>query len=260
MLSIAGLLLFSTSLLNVKPTPVFADVSVGAAGPYRFLVDTGAQTTLIDPKLAGQLNLKPEFRVEVVTQNSSRLLPGVKVNTLRIGQTLLPATEVVFHDLAEARRLDSTVQGVLGLNALAGIDFTLTPATAQLDLTAGRPYGEVVKLYRVEDRIGIKARMGREMLTFILDSGATNIVLFRTPIAMIKTPPVATTFATMDGARNVVPTCWSADMVFGDDLRVGMKPAAMVSRPETQVDGLLPASVFKSVYVDQGRGEVVLVR
>src|SRR6266487_3305271 len=61
---IAGLLLFSSSLLNVKPSPVFADVSVGTEGPYRFLVDTGNQTSLIDPILAAQLNLKPEFRVD----------------------------------------------------------------------------------------------------------------------------------------------------------------------------------------------------
>ena len=64
---IAGLLLLSSALLNTKPSPVFADVSIGKQGPYRFLVDTGAQTSLIDPKLAAELRLKPEFRVEVVT-------------------------------------------------------------------------------------------------------------------------------------------------------------------------------------------------
>ncbi len=58
---ISALLLFSSSLLNTKPAPVFADVRIGTEGAYRFLVDTGAETSLIDPKLAATLHLKPEF-------------------------------------------------------------------------------------------------------------------------------------------------------------------------------------------------------
>lgn len=257
---IAGLLLFSSSLLNTKPSPVFAEVSIGTEGPFRFLIDTGSQTSLIDPKLAGQLNLKPEFRVEVVTQNSTRLLPALRMNTLHIGQKPLRETEVVFHDLAESRRFDPSIQGVLGLNALAGLDFALVPGSGKLDLTAERPSGEVVPFSRLEDRIAIQARMGRENLTLILDSGATHMVLFHTPEAMVETPLVTTTFVTLEGARSVVPTCWTADMFFTHGLRVGMLPAAIVTRRDTQVDGLLPAAVFKKIYVDQKRGEVVLVR
>jgi len=257
---IAGLLLFSTSLLNVKPAPVFSDVYVGDQGPYRFLVDTGAQTSLIDPKLAAQLQLKPGFRIEVVTQNSTRLLPGMKINTLRIGQTRLHDVEIVFHELTQARRLDPAIMGVLGVNALAGLDFTLCPRDGKLELANQRPKGTVLPFIRIEDRIAIQARMGRETLTLILDSGATHIVLFHTPEAMAKSPALRTTFGTLEGARRSVPTCWTADMSFANTVKFGMLPAAIVSRPGAQADGLLPASLFKSVYVDQDRGEVVLVR
>ena len=257
---IAGILLFSSALLNVKPSPVFADVSIGKNGPFRFLVDTGSQTSFIDRKLAGDLDLKPAFRVEVVSQNSTRLLPALKVSTLHIGQRALPESELVFDDLAEARRLDDSVRGVLGLNALAGASFTLLPRARRLDLTAGRPAGEAVPIIRVEDRLAVAARMGRETLTLIVDSGANHVVLFRTPEAMAKTGAVTSTLSTLDGARKVVPTCWTAEMIFTDGLRVGTLPAAIVSRRETQADGLLPASVFKALYVDQTRGEVVLVR
>ena len=141
---IAGLLFLFSGLINTKPSPVFADVYLGTHGPSRFLVDTGSQTSLIDPKLAAELHLKPEFRVEVVTQHSTRLLPGMKVSTLQIGQRTLPGIELVFHDVAEARRLDPSIRGLLGANALTGFDFTLSPATGRLDLTAERPAGEVV--------------------------------------------------------------------------------------------------------------------
>jgi hypothetical protein len=252
--------LLSSGLLNVKPSPVIATVSIGKDGPYRFLVDTGSQTSLIDPNLAARLNLRPQFRVEIITQNSTSLAPALRTNKLQVGEKRLGEMELVLHDLAEARRFDSSIQGVLGWNALAGIDFALMPHAGRLDLSGGRPDGQVVPLYRVEDRIAIPARMGRETLKLIIDSGATTVVLFRTPQAMVKTPPVPTTVSTIEGARRVVPTCWTADMFFANDLKVGTLPAAMVTRRPTQVDGLLPASVFKTIYVDHTRGEVVLVR
>lgn len=256
----AALLLFSAGLLDTKPCPVFVDVSIGLEGPYHFIVDTGSQTSLIDPKLAGKLGLKPEFRVEIVTQNTTRLLPALKMNTLRIGQKRLREAEVVLDDVGGARRLDPTVEGVLGINALADFNFALLPHAGRLDVTAGRPSGEAVPFYLIEDRIAIKARMGRETLTFILDSGATHMVLFRMPEAMAKNPALPATFGTFEGARRTLPTCWTADMTFTKALRFGTLPAAIVTRPGSQVDGLIPASLFRKIYVDQIRREVVLVR
>jgi len=252
---ILPLVLLSASLLNVKPSPVFAEVTIGTAGPYRFVVDTGAQTSLIDTKLAAELGLKPDHRVAVVTVNSERVRPATKVKSLRVGRVELPETELVFDDLDRAG-----VRGLLGLNALTGLDFQLLPKKGRLELGAARPTGEAVPMRRIENRIVVEARMGSQTLTLILDSGATNLVLFRTPDAMAKTDSLDATFRTIEGMRRVLPTTWSSDMVFGAALKVGMAPAAIVARPGTKADGLLPASLFKSVYVDQARGEVVLGR
>src|SRR5205814_1227746 len=102
------------------------------------------------------------------------------------GQKALPEIELIFHDVTKARQLDSSVRGVLGLNALRGFDFTLSPGAGRLDLTAERPAGEVVPFDRVEGRIAMKAQMGQENLTLILDSGSSHMVLFRVPAAMAK--------------------------------------------------------------------------
>ena len=255
---VGALVLLSSALLNIKHAPVFADVRIGAAGPYRFLVDTGAQTSLIDSKLAATLRINPEFHVNVVTQSGSHLAPAVRARTLAIGDRALPETELVFYDVGEARRLDRGVRGVLGLNALAALDFTLSPASGHLDLTADRPEGEVVPLYLIEGRIGLRARMGNETLTLILDSGSSHVVFFRTPLVMAKTKALIATFGTLDGARQSVPTTWTEDMFF-DRLRVPMLPAAIVERKAAHADGLLPASVFRKIHVDRGRGEIVLV-
>lgn len=257
---IVGLLFFFSGLLDTKPAPVFSDVYFGTQGPYRFLVDTGAETSLIDPALATKLGLQPTFRAEVLTAQNTRLVPGTKVTTLRLGNQAILETELLFYDVAAARRLDPSVKGLLGLSALTGFNFTLSPGSGQMDAVAKRPVGEVVPFYKIDGRMAVKARMGTETLTLILDSGSTHIVLFRMPAAMARTHPISTTFSTLDGARSVVPTCWTEDMFFTERLRVGMLPAAIVERKNTVAEGLLPASVFKKVYVDQERSELVLVR
>jgi len=262
---IAALLLLTTSFvhsdsqLSAKPSPVFADVYIGSAGPYRFLIDTGAATTLIDPRLATKLHLEPEFRVELITQQSRQFIPGTNLTNLRLGGRTLPATEVVFEDVSEARLMDASVKGILGRNALTSFDFTLSPPSGRFEDTEERPVGEVVPYFEVEGRMAVKARMGEETLTLILDSGSNHMVLFRLPAAMAKVRPVATTITTIDGARNTVPTCWSAEMTLGD-LRISTLPAAIVQANGTQAEGLLPVSAFKKIHVDQARHELILVR
>jgi len=246
--------------LSQKPAPIFAEISIAAAGPFRFLVDTGAETSVIDAALAARLGLKPQYRVEQVTLNGTRLVAALKTASLRLGARALPETELLLHDVEMARRLDSTVAGILGLNALTSFDFTLSPATHSLDHTATRPTGATVPFTRLEGRLAVRARMGGEMLTLILDSGATHVVLFHTPAAMKKTPPVAATVSTIEGARAAAPTRWTADMHFADGLRLGMVPAAIVERKGSAAHGLLPAALFEKVYVDHQRQELVLVR
>jgi len=259
MLSIA-LLLFSTALFNVKPAPVFADVYIAGSGPHRFLVDTGAETTLVDAALAKRLRLHPEFQVELVTSQSSRMVPGAKLSHMKLGARALPPTEVLFQDLREARQLDPKVVGVLGLNALRSFDFTLQPASGHFEDTSERPTGAVVPYEDVQGRMAVKVRMKKEILTLILDSGSSHIVLFHVPAAMAKVNPLPGTLTTIEGARGAAPTCWTAEIDVTNQLRIQTLPAAIVLAKGTQVDGLLPVSVFKKVHVDQSRHELILVR
>ncbi len=259
---------FAGGLLDAKPAPILTDVYIGSAGPYRFLVDTGAESSAVDPALAAILGLKPEYRVEQVTVHGSRYVPGLKVASMRIGATgqavhTIRNVELLLQDVAEARRIDPSVQGILGLSALDGLNFTMTPSGRRLDCHAPRPsVGEVVPFVRVEGRLAVNARMGSERLTLILDSGSTNIVLFHVPEAMTKTAPVAAAVRTIEGARSIAPTRWTADLIFTNALRLGMLPAAIVERKggSKEAHGLLPAAVFQKIHVDQARGELVIVR
>lgn len=257
-MSTLAFMLLSLGLLNAKPKPIFASVSIGSAGPYRFLVDTGAETNLIDPDLAFRLRLEAQFQVEIQTEHSSYMAAGVITGKLRVENMLLPSVELIFHSLETARKIDPSIQGVLGLTALAGRNFTLCPAEKSIDTTAERPPGETVPFTWIEGRIAVKATIGRETLRLILDSGSNHVVLFRLPAAMANIQSVSGTMRTIEGARSIVPTRWTAEMCLTDKIHFETLPAAIIEAGKRQVEGLLPASVFKKVYIDQTRSELVV--
>ena len=97
-------------------------VSIGANGPYRFIIDTGAERTVVSNELAGTLNLAAGRRVRVTTMAGQSTL----------GTFLLPALQVsmVRPDTLEAPAVSAAnlgAPGMLGIDALKGhavaIDF-----------------------------------------------------------------------------------------------------------------------------------------
>lgn len=252
-----GLVLFCLlGTIETKPALVTTEVFFRNKGPYRFLVDTGSETTLVDAALAAELGLRPAFRTEVVNVHGGRFVPGARVRDMMLAGRALPELEVLFDTL----HVQPPIRGVLGVNALADTDYLLSPADGRIELEAARPDGEAAPYELVEGRMVLQARMGGETLRLVLDSGASHVVLFRLPAAMARTPPVASIVNTLDGARSVAATTWTAELVFGSRLKVGTLPAALVRREGSHIDGLLPAAAFKKVFVDQARREVVLVR
>jgi len=97
-------------------------VSIGVSGPYRFIIDTGAERTVVSRELAESLNLTPGRRVRVTTMAGQSelgtfLLSSLQVSLVRPGTIEAPAVE--------ARNLGAP--GMLGIDALQGhavaIDF-----------------------------------------------------------------------------------------------------------------------------------------
>lgn len=253
------LLFLFFGVIPTKVSVVTTDVYFGGKGPYRFLVDTGSQSTLVEPELAAEIGLRPEFQVEVVTVLGSHLVAGTHTREIKAGGQETGNVEVLFEVPGEAKRLDSRVRGVLGANALASLRYLLSPREGVMEVGGPRPEGVAVPFETVNGVMVIEGRMGKEPLRFVLDSGASHVVLFRTPEAMAKTRPIEGEVKTLDGARRVAATTWTADMVFGEHVRVPTQAAAMVPQPARVVDGLLPAAVFKKVFVDRERRELVLV-
>jgi len=73
---------------------ILAAVEVNGRGPYRFIVDTGANRSALAPEVVRQLGL-PDVTggvVEVHGVTGMGMLPAVQVISLRAGELLLPAS------------------------------------------------------------------------------------------------------------------------------------------------------------------------
>eukprot|EP01035_Chromulina_nebulosa_P043164 gene43164-58470_t len=97
-------------------------VTIGTGGPYHFIVDTGAQRTVISRELAGRLGLAPGPAVHVTSMSGTGMfgtfvIPDISVGAL--GGSRIEAPALASHNLGAL--------GLLGLDTLQGhkvsIDF-----------------------------------------------------------------------------------------------------------------------------------------
>lgn len=122
-------------------------VSIGNNGPFHFVVDTGAQRTVISRELAGSLGLSPGKNIRLTAMTGTAdvgtvVIPMISVST--IGGTSIEAPSL------ESRNLGAP--GMLGLDTLQGhalsIDFvkqvmTVTPSIKRKRSIRAAP-GEIV--------------------------------------------------------------------------------------------------------------------
>ena len=71
---------------------ILAAVEINGRGPYRFIVDTGANSSALAPQVAEQLGLPPVEGgvVQVHGVTGTAMLPAVHVESLRVGGIVLP--------------------------------------------------------------------------------------------------------------------------------------------------------------------------
>jgi predicted aspartyl protease len=89
-------------------------VDVNGTGPYRFVVDSGADSSVIGTRIARSLQLPAGRPVTLNGMTGSSIVPRVLVDRLALGQTY--ATDLELPVLAEG---DLGGDGMLGIDALA---------------------------------------------------------------------------------------------------------------------------------------------
>lgn len=236
-----------------------ASVHLNGQGPFRMIVDTGASSCSVSPKVAGLLQLSAEYRVLDVTPAGQRLIPGSKSVEVAIGTRAAQNVEFLWQESRGLTEAGLEVDGVLGQSFLSRFDYLLDYKSRQLVLDSGAAPGKRVRFTRVAGRMLLPAMNPAEgSMRLILDSAASNLFLWRVRDRQVPATPAS--LIAMNGHRAVsllhMPLLVVGDQVF-QRLDAVVAPAPDEDRQE---DGLLPAGLFRSIYVNNSESYVKLRR
>jgi predicted aspartyl protease len=151
------------------------EVTVAGRGPYRFIVDTGAERTVISSELASALGLGSGGDVTLASVSQVSRVPSVLIPALEVGRRTI--ADIQAPALAE-RNIGA--QGMLGVDSLrlqrVVFDFTrqqLTLSSSHIDDDRFAP-GEIV--VRGRTRLGrlllTNAYLDGQRITVIVDTGS----------------------------------------------------------------------------------------
>ena len=205
-------------------TRMTVGVTVNGQGPFRFMVDSGADRSVVGAALARRLALPPARSVTLHDMAGSRCVDTVRVEQLRVGGSETKALSVPA--LSEAHL---GAQGLLGIDALAGqrlmFDFdarTITFQNTRRALRAAGPDEIVVIARRRKGQLIItEVKVGRHELYAVVDSGSELTIgntALRTALFSRRRKPPPSFSATL---TTVTGQPVQADMVVMPELLVG---------------------------------------
>ena len=89
----------SVPICLINRHQMIVDVSVNHSSPYRFLLDTGTQITLVDPSLANELKLSTWGRAEVASVGVHASASFAQLDQLDVGSHSVTSQKVLVYDL-----------------------------------------------------------------------------------------------------------------------------------------------------------------
>jgi predicted aspartyl protease len=247
-------------------------VSINGRGPFDFLVDTGTNTTLIDPQLAVELGLQPKDRLKLASLASATDVPRYYFQTFRVGPASVSNQEALAMPLPQLAALDRRIRGVLGMNFLLQFSFRLDYEHHTMELyplpeSAKIPEGLRVPVEINESRMLIKVMSEASpsgSWKLALDSGIAQFLVFQDRIAAPSERSCGKASCLMQVATNLADHRASTILLRDVSLAGAQLPEipVVVLRNDIQKssdlqDGLLPAAPFRSVFFDRTNATVI---
>jgi predicted aspartyl protease len=155
---------------------VMAPVFINDVGPFAFLVDTGASTSVIGPRVAARLNLtpRPERTKLLRGITGSERVPTVGIDSLTAGQIALGARELPMVE----PRVFADADGIFGVDAFARGCLAVSFEKSRVSILDSRcPRADMPwETMRAELRFGglavVSGRIGSVKVAAIIDTGA----------------------------------------------------------------------------------------
>jgi hypothetical protein len=113
---------------------IIVAVSVNHAGPFKFLLDTGTQVTMVDPSLAAALHLSTQGTAVVASVGTRASAFFARLDLLEAGSHSVADQKVLVYDLQNLQAAGLEIRGVLGEDFLEHFDMLIDNAHGLLCL------------------------------------------------------------------------------------------------------------------------------
>jgi predicted aspartyl protease len=226
---------------------VVVEVQVNGAGPFRFLIDTGAARSVVADDLAAALGAPAVAKTDVVSSGGSDTRLVVRLESIALASVKVDAVLAPVVPAPQLARLGRGVRGLLGQDFLSAFNYTLDYRRARLTWDEALSCGTrgAVRLQPREGRFTMLLHTGDGRAMHVVpDSGAEVPVFFR-DFGLAGAAASAMVTGLGDGARSVVRSTLP-ELRIGD-VTLRDLDTYLVERPDAGADAVLPLHGFSSV-------------
>lgn len=247
---------------------ILVQAKVNGNGPFTFLLDTGSTHTVIDPGLARQLQAPVIGEASLVTVSDVRKDRLARLREIRVGDSVVSELGAIIDKMDEVKLRAPGIRGVLGEDFLSEFDILIDYQARTLRFDGDAPAGERCRIetigsYRdvpTTNRLLINAEIkdvSGGTVQLQLDTGAKLPELFPVRPGTSRSQPWAGSMAFssgVNGSRIHPHTTIRVGTTVLSDLDV------VQFRRGVAFDavGLLPTSIFHSIYISHSGGFVIL--
>lgn len=233
----------------IEGRPIVDGVRLNGHGPYRFLIDTGTTLNHFDPRLAKSVGLKATFRTDLVTSTGVLQAPGASGIEVMVDSVSVVNQKFLFAGIDALQERYPDVVGVLGQEFLSRFDYLLDLEHRRIEF--GKSEAQAAKVRETMRTVAGRPVVETNLGGLVLDSGANHLTLF-------YADAVALTHRMITMTGSIAVGMISSKLMIGGRTFWNGEAVAIPRPAENETRGLMPANMFKTVYVSNSDGYVVL--
>jgi len=250
----------------VRDTIIMVPMMANGQGPFEFVLDTGADTTIVDTSLAARLSLRARKTVQQTTLAGARSLMVGLLDTLAAGPAQIEDFPALVQDLAELRKLDPEIKGIAGQDFLSHFNYLLNYPGHSIRIEATNEIqeaivGDPVPMGTIGNRMLVASEaesQGRVRIRLLLDSGANAVVLMPRASQALELVAKQNGLEITCSGRVGLHVGRLQELKVGNQQFQNIAVAVSAAAPAERIgDGLFPTKLFKLLYVNNRQGFVI---